>query len=155
MFSKLFPPPIHFSYLRLLKSFRFAQRSLAAAGATAQHGGSGSGNEAIVAAAAAASGTEPLGETPIKPLPFSPSQFLHSPAMSASFDVLLPASTPVRKHFQKVCVRCVRALLAVIYDRLFFGSSSLCGFSCLCFAIAPQLVRIRIHNRGFSLLFSF
>lgn len=44
------------------------------------------------------------GVTPIKPLPFSPSQFLNSPSLNLSFDVVLPASTPVRKHFQKVCV---------------------------------------------------
>jgi hypothetical protein len=35
--------------------------------------------------------------TPIKPLPFSPSQFLNSPTMNMNFDVNIPASTPVRK----------------------------------------------------------
>lgn len=34
--------------------------------------------------------------TPIKPLPFSPSQFLASPCMNLSLDIKLPASTPVR-----------------------------------------------------------
>ncbi|XP_059616056.1 myb protein isoform X1 [Phlebotomus argentipes] len=34
--------------------------------------------------------------TPIKPLPFSPSQFLTSPCMNLSLDIKLPASTPVR-----------------------------------------------------------
>lgn len=52
------------------------------------------------------------GITPIKPLPFSPSQFLNSPSLNLSFDVVLPASTPVRKHFQKVCERkCVVCVL--------------------------------------------
>ncbi|XP_037034045.1 myb protein isoform X4 [Bradysia coprophila] len=40
------------------------------------------------------------GITPIKTLPFSPSQFLNSPC-PLSFDMVLPASTPVRKHLQK------------------------------------------------------
>lgn len=50
-------------------------------------------------------GIKPLespGVTPIKPLPFSPSQFLNSPTMNLSFDSTIPASTPVRKHYQKV-----------------------------------------------------
>uniref|UniRef100_A0A182LZU5 Uncharacterized protein n=1 Tax=Anopheles culicifacies TaxID=139723 RepID=A0A182LZU5_9DIPT len=34
--------------------------------------------------------------TPIKPLPFSPSQFLNSPSLNVSFDQL-PASTPVKR----------------------------------------------------------
>ncbi|XP_055639628.1 myb-related protein B isoform X1 [Toxorhynchites rutilus septentrionalis] len=38
--------------------------------------------------------------TPIKPLPFSPSQFLNSPSLNVSFDQL-PASTPVKKSFFK------------------------------------------------------
>lgn len=47
-------------------------------------------------------GVKPLSPsvTPIKPLPFSPSQFLNSPILT--FDMTLPASTPVRKRFQKV-----------------------------------------------------
>lgn len=46
-------------------------------------------------------GIKPLespGVTPIKPLPFSPSQFLNSPSMNLSFDIKIPASTPVRKY---------------------------------------------------------
>lgn len=52
-------------------------------------------------------GIKPLespGVTPIKPLPFSPSQFLNSPSISLNFDSKIPASTPVRKYTnQKVC----------------------------------------------------
>lgn len=42
--------------------------------------------------------------TPIKPLPFSPSQFLNSPSLNLSFDITLPASTPVRNQTRKVCL---------------------------------------------------
>jgi hypothetical protein len=35
--------------------------------------------------------------TPIKPLPFSPSQFLNSPTLNLNFDENIPASTPVRR----------------------------------------------------------
>lgn len=45
--------------------------------------------------------TQSPGVTPLKPLPFSPSQFLNSPSLNLCFDIMLPASTPVRKHFQK------------------------------------------------------
>lgn len=38
--------------------------------------------------------------TPIKPLPFSPSQFLNSPSLNVSFDQL-PASTPVKRSVFK------------------------------------------------------
>lgn len=51
-------------------------------------------------------GIKPLdspGVTPIKPLPFSPSQFLNSPSLNVNFDGKIPASTPVRKYsHQKV-----------------------------------------------------
>lgn len=46
-------------------------------------------------------GIRPLespGVTPIKPLPFSPSQFLNSPSMNLPFDNKIPASTPVHKY---------------------------------------------------------
>ncbi|XP_031618669.1 uncharacterized protein DDB_G0286175-like [Contarinia nasturtii] len=46
-------------------------------------------------------GIKPLespGVTPIKPLPFSPSQFLNSPSINLNFDSKIPASTPVRKY---------------------------------------------------------
>uniref|UniRef100_A0AAG5DCV1 Uncharacterized protein n=1 Tax=Anopheles atroparvus TaxID=41427 RepID=A0AAG5DCV1_ANOAO len=50
---------------------------------------------------APATGTEKMhllspSITPIKPLPFSPSQFLNSPSLNLSFDQL-PASTPVKR----------------------------------------------------------
>lgn len=47
-------------------------------------------------------GIKPLlespGVTPIKPLPFSPSQFLNSPTVNLHFDSKIPASTPVHKY---------------------------------------------------------
>lgn len=46
-------------------------------------------------------GIKPLespGVTPIKPLPFSPSQFLNSPTVNLNFDTKIPASTPVYKY---------------------------------------------------------
>lgn len=56
------------------------------------------GNQNILA------GVKPLlspSVTPIKPLPFSPSQFLNSPSLS--FDnATLSASTPVRNYNRKV-----------------------------------------------------
>ncbi|CAD7077708.1 unnamed protein product [Hermetia illucens] len=39
--------------------------------------------------------------TPIKPLPFSPSQFFNSPSLNISFDINIPASTPVRRQPEK------------------------------------------------------
>ncbi|XP_055688018.1 myb protein isoform X1 [Lutzomyia longipalpis] len=41
---------------------------------------------------------ESPSETPVKPLPFSPSHFLTSPCMNLSLDIKLPASTPVRNR---------------------------------------------------------
>ncbi|XP_023167187.1 myb protein isoform X2 [Drosophila hydei] len=40
--------------------------------------------------------------TPIKPLPFSPSQFLKSPCLTTFKDMNLPASTPVTKTYNRV-----------------------------------------------------
>lgn len=48
--------------------------------------------------------------TPIKPLPFSPSQFFNSPSLNISFDINIPASTPVRRQPEKVNTKCGQRL---------------------------------------------